>query len=95
VEEKAFLPIVTQKRMCTDISVVGIGGTDEEYDVGKIRRVHKGMLPKDIAARCGGESIVVRPTVAGNGVVGSGQHVHGRHRVARPPQPPVGLRDSG
>jgi hypothetical protein len=81
--------------MCTDISVVGIGGTDEEYDVGKIRRVHKGMLPKDIAARRGGESVEVRPTVAGDGVVGGGQHVHCRHRVKMPPRSHMGLRDSG
>jgi hypothetical protein len=81
VEEKAFLPIATQQRVCTDVSVIGIGGTDKQYDVCKIGRIHEGMLSEDIAARRGGESIKVRTTVAGDAVIGGGQHMHCRHRV--------------
>jgi len=72
MEEKAFLPIVTQKRMDTDISLVGIGGTNKQYYICKIRRVHEGMLSEDITVSSAGQSFEVPPTVLGDcGVGGS------------------------
>ena len=42
------------------------------------------MLSEDIAARSGGESVEVRPTVLGDCFVGGGQHVNCGHRVKKP-----------
>ena len=72
MEEKAFLPIATQKRMGADISLVEIGGTNKQYYICKIRRVHERMLSEDITVSSAGESFEVPPTVLGDcGVGGS------------------------
>ena len=75
--------------------MVGIGGTDKQYDVCKIGRVNEGMLSEYITARRGRESVEVRPTVSGDAVIGGRQHIHCRHRVKMPPRWQVMLRGRG
>jgi len=72
MEKKAFLPIVTQKRMGADISLVGISGANKQYYICKLRRVHQGMLSEDITVSSAGESFEVPPTVLGDCSIGGG-----------------------
>ena len=81
VEEKAFLPMVTQKRMSADISLIG--------------RVHEGMLAKDIAAYSSCKSLKVPSTVAVDCFIGGGQHMHCGHSVTMPSQEQAGWQGSG
>jgi hypothetical protein len=84
MEEKAFVSVPLQIRVRADIPMVSIGGTHKQDDVCKIGTVDEGMLSKDIAICSNGESLKVTPTVSGDCVVSSAQHMHCRHEANIP-----------
>jgi hypothetical protein len=81
LEEKTFFPVLAQKRMRSNISVVGVRGPNEENNVCQLGRLNKLMFPESVTARGLRKPTEIGSAIAGDLLVGCREHVNRGHSI--------------
>jgi hypothetical protein len=81
MEEKTFFPVLAQKRMRSNISVVGVSGPNEENNVCQLGRLNKLMFPESITAHGLRKPTEIGSAITGDILVGCRKHVNRGHSI--------------
>jgi hypothetical protein len=81
LKEKTFCPVLAQKRMRSNIFMVGVGGPNEENNVCQLGRLNKLMFPESVTAHGLRKPTEIGSAIAGDILVGGCEHVNRGHSI--------------